>query len=679
VGDGPDRLTGAVEYNTDLFDRTTVLRMAAALQRLLAAAVAAPDRGVWDLELASEAERHQVHREWNDTETPGWPPEDWDLAGRFAAVAAAHPDAPALAFEDGRLTYGELEARANRLAHHLTGLGVAPGDRVGILQERSAAFVVAVLAAVKAGAAYVPLDPAYPEQRRALMIRDAGVGVVITEALLQENAEAIGRQPSGAPATSGSGASLAYVMFTSGSTGVPKGIAIPHRAVLRLVLDTNYVRLAPGDRVAQASNTSFDAATFEIWGALLNGACLVGVPREVALSPEDLGDLLERERIAALFLTTALLQQLAADRPAALRGVRNLLFGGEVADPGRIRGLLASGNRPERLLHMYGPTEGTTFTTAGELTEAREGRSLPIGRPITATTVHLLDRLGRPVPLGAAGELCAGGSGLAWGYPGRPDLTAERFVPDPYAAGPRARLYRTGDLCRFLPDGRIDFLGRFDSQVKLRGFRIELGEIEAALAAQAGVREALVLVREDTPGDRRLVAYVAPEPERPAASAAELREALRARLPDYMVPAAFVEMESLPLNPNGKVDRAALPAPEGGRSGAAVPYVEPGTALEREIAAAVREVLGLDRVGRDDSFFDLGAHSLSMIRIATALTARLGRPVRVIEIFRFPNVAALARHLGEAEEAPLDREAHDRRADARRQSMSRRREMRRGR
>jgi amino acid adenylation domain-containing protein len=695
--EGDDGPWASWEFNRDLFDATTVARLAGHYQRLLAAAAADPGLRLSALPLLAAAEEHQLCREWNDTAVPGWPP-DRCLQELFAAAAARAPHETAVVFardqETETLSYAELDGRASRLARHLRALGVGAEVPVGLLLERSASFVVALLAVTKAGGAYVPLDPAYPRERLAAMAADCGLPLVIAEerlapllapaaaaagpalVLLDRDREAIARHPGSDPGWRVPAASVAYVMYTSGSTGRPKGIAVSHRAIVRLALRNDFVRFAPGGRVAQLSNVAFDAATIEIWGALLSGACLIGIAKEVALSPPDLAAALARERIDIAFVTTALFQQIAVMAPGALAAVRDLLIGGEAAEPGKFRRVLAAG-APRRLLHMYGPTEGTTFTTWCEVREVpAAATSLPIGRPLATARVHLVDAALRPVPIGVAGELSIGGDGLARGYAGRPELTAERFVPDPFAAAPGGRLYRTGDLCRLLADGRVDFLRRLDQQVKLRGFRIEPGEIELALAAHPAVREAAVALREDAPGDRRLVAYVVPAGEEFAPAA--LRDSLRQRLPDYMLPVAFVRLDVLPLTANGKLDRAALPAPAGERQAAGA-YVEPRTALEREIAAAVRELLQLDRVGRDDNFFDLGAHSLALVRLAGVLAGRLGRPVRVLDLFRAPAVAALARRLGETEEAPLDRDLHDRRAESRRQSLGRRRERRRGR
>src|SRR6266545_1277077 len=404
---------------------------------------------------------------------------------------------------------------SSRLARHLASLEVERGARVGVAMERSAELVVAFLGVLKAGAAYVPLDPGYPEDRLAFMREDSGVAVVLTPGWRPSPGEEGWR--SGREA---GGEDLAYILYTSGSTGRPKGVAVPHRAVVRLVRETNYVRLGPGDRVAQVANSNFDAATWEIWGALLNGGAVVVIPREVALSSAEFAAALRRHQVTSLFLTTALFNKTSREVPDAFRTLRELLVGGEAVDPAAARAVLAAGP-PRRLLDVYGPTESTTYASWHPIREVPPGAvSIPIGSPLSNTTLSVLDRRGSPLPPGALGELSIGGDGLAWGYWRRPELTAERFIPNPFGE-PGSRLYRTGDLVRRRADGVLDFRGRLDHQVKLRGFRIELGEIESRLGEHPAVLQSLVLAREDVPGDRRLVAYIVqktlqkPEPAAP--------------------------------------------------------------------------------------------------------------------------------------------------------------------
>ncbi|HKH45434.1 MAG TPA: amino acid adenylation domain-containing protein, partial [Thermoanaerobaculia bacterium] len=556
-------LAGDVEYSRDLFDGATIERLAGRFARLLAGVVADPRRPLSELPLLSAAERQQALVEWNDMAAAY--PREACLPELFAAVALAMPDAPAIVApgRDGKpaevWTYGRLDAASNRLARHLQFQGVRPQTPVCLAMERSPELIVGILAILKAGGLYVPLDAGYPDERLVFMLVDSGATIVLLHAETRERLagwvglvtmvavdEGDWESEEGGPLDVPMPAeSPAYVIYTSGSTGQPKGVVVPHRAIVRLVRETNFVCLGPGGRIGQVANISFDAATWEIWGALLNGAAVVVIPRDVVLSATELAAALRDQEVTALFLTTALFNRMAREVPDAFAGVRDLLFGGEAADPAMAREVLAAWP-PQRLLHVYGPTESTTFASWHLLREVPAGAaSLPIGAPLANTSLYVLDRWLAAAPPGTPGELWIGGDGLAWGYWNRPELTAERFVPDPWSAG--GRLYRTGDLVRRPAGGALEFLGRIDQQVKIRGFRVEPGEIEAALLALPEVAEAAVEVREDA-GERRLVGYVVPaDPAVPGARMKEaLREALLARLPEYMVPSAFVLLEALP-------------------------------------------------------------------------------------------------------------------------------------
>ncbi|MBI1959904.1 MAG: amino acid adenylation domain-containing protein, partial [Candidatus Rokubacteria bacterium] len=574
------------------------------------------------------------------------------------AQVARTPDAVAVVFEDQRLTYQQLNQRANRLAHHLRAGGVGPDTLVGVCLERSLDLVVALLGILKAGGAYVPLDPTYPAERLRFMLEDAAPAALIVHARtagslpatavpvldLDADAESIAAQPDHAPDGIASCSHLAYVLYTSGSTGQPKGIAVPHRAVTRLVVNTNYVTLGPADVLAQISNVSFDAATFEVWGALLHGARLVIIPKEVSLVPRDLAAAIERHRVTTLFLTTSLFNQVAREAPGAFRGLRECLFGGETAEPRWVREVLEH-ERPERLLHVYGPTEATTFASWYPVESVAPGAAtIPIGRPISNTEIYILDGHLSPVPIGVVGELCIGGPGLARGYLNRPGLTAERFIPDPFSDDPEARLYRTGDLARFLADGKIEFVGRMDHQVKIRGHRVELGEIEAALGRHPRVRQAVVAVHDHSTAGRRLVAYVAADPGR-APRTAELRAFLRDTLPDYMVPAAFVLLDRLPLTANGKLDRAALPWSEIGDAAREDSLVAPLNPLEEILTQVWEEMLGVKPIGVTDNFFDLGGHSLLAVRMMEAIERECGRRLPPATLFEGATIEHLAAHL----------------------------------
>jgi amino acid adenylation domain-containing protein len=452
---------------------------------------------------------------------------------------------------------------------------------------------------------------------------------------------------------------LAYVIYTSGSSGSPKGILIPHRAIVRLVCNTNYIELQASDRIAQASNASFDAATFEIWGALAHGARLVVISREVVLSPARFAAEIAEQGITVLFLTTALFNLLAREAPKSFSSIRHLLFGGEAVDPGRVNEVIENAP-PARLLHVYGPTESTTFASWFLVQSVPEGvMTIPIGRPISNTQTFILDKNLRPVPVGMPGELCIGGDGLALGYLNRPELTAEKFVPSPFGQAPGARLYKTGDRARFVAEGNIEFLGRLDTQVKLRGFRVELEEIAAVLVDHPSVGEAVVVMRADLPDDKRLVAYLAANGDATTpttASTDELREYLRHKLPEYMVPATFVMMDALPLTPNGKIDRRALPSPDGIGAILNAGLLAPRNTIELQLAQIWEELLNVRPISVTDNFFDLGGHSLLAVRLMAQVRKRFGRDLPLDTLFKaatLENLAAVIRQEATPAWSPL--------------------------
>lgn len=654
-------IAGGIEYSADVFDVETIARLSAHFEALLLAAVAQPQARIGDLPLLGDEERRKLEA-WNATSRSF--PRESTIHEIFREQARRTPEAIAVRYGDQTLSYAELDRRSDGLARHLVALGAGPEARVGLCLERSESLIVAVLSILKAGGAYVPLDLEYPRDRIALMLEDAGVQVLIMETSTQERLPPytgkLVRLDAGgadfahaavdAPLPRVAGGHLAYVIYTSGSTGRPKGIGVEHRAVLRLVMNTNFIELGPRDRVAQVSNTSFDAATFELWGALLSGAALVGIPRSVVLSPRAFATALRDEGISAMFLTAALFNQVARELPSAFETVTTLLVGGEALDPWSIAEVLRCGP-PARLLNGYGPTETTTFAAWHLITSVPEGAtSIPIGQPLSNTTLHVLDASMSLTPIGMRGELYIGGPGVARGYLGRPALTAERFVPDPFSREPGARLYRTGDRALRRSDGRIEFLGRIDQQIKLRGFRIELGEIEAALGAHPAVRHTAVVLREDTPGDRRLVAYVVPA-EREGAIASALSAYLAERLPPFMMPSAFVELERLPLTPNGKLDRQALPPPE--LRTVAEACAPLSTPTEETVARVLGDLLGLAQVGADGDFFALGGHSLLATRVMSRLQAAFGVDLPLRVIFEAPTVARLAARVDAARASTL--------------------------
>ena len=642
------------EYDTDLFERETILRMLKHFEVLAEAIAANPDAKLSELEILTQAERDQL-REWNQTATDYG--RDLCVHQVFEAQAAQQPQAVAIIDGDEQITYEELNQSANQLAHLLQSKGVGPDVCVGVLLERSLAFDVAVLGILKAGGAYVPLDVTYPRQRLQFMLEDAGMRLLLTEhahsevagdtveVVYLDNAEELfAKESRENPENLTRPDSVAYVMYTSGSTGQPKGVAVTHRAINRLVRNTNCGQLDNSCRLGQGSNVSFDAATFEIWGALLNGSTLIVLPKETVLSPLELKRAISKQQINALFLTTALFNQMAQSVPEAFTSLRYLLFGGEASDALAAKRVLERG-KPQHLLHCYGPTEGTTFTTWYEVNEVEAGaRTLPIGRAVSNTETWVLDRQMQLSPVGVAGELFIGGDGVARDYLGQPELTAEKFVPHPYSTQPGARLYRTGDLVRYLSDGNIRFLKRRDHQVKIRGFRVELGEIEAALDQYWAITESVVIDRDDLGGGTRLVAYIVPE-EGVAPSAAELHAFLKEKIPSYMIPSIFVTIEEIPLTPNGKVNRRELPVPEFSESAAHENFVAPRTPVEETLAGIWREILGVPQVGVESNFFDLGGHSLLATRVISQIRENFGVELPLRVLFESPTITGLAQHL----------------------------------
>ncbi|QWP75371.1 amino acid adenylation domain-containing protein [Lysobacter sp. K5869] len=624
-------------YRAEHFAEDVIERLAAHLTRVLEdlpAALAARR----EPQLYGETELAQLQR-WNDTGAAY--PDTSSLADLFQAQAARTPDAVAVQAGATQLSYAELDARANRLAHGLRERGVADEARVAIVAPRGVEMLVAMLAVLKAGGAYVPIDPLQPEERVRLLIADAGAAAVLAGSGVRADAgwlplaeDAWAQNPAHAPERApATGRELAYVMYTSGSTGRPKGVMIEHRSIARLVIGSDYALLSSDDRVAHCSNPAFDASTWEIWAAWLHGARVVAIDHDTVLDAPALRDELLRTGVTAMWMTVGLFNAYVDELGPAFARLRHLLVGGDALDPRKIAALAQSPFAPARLVNGYGPTESTTFALTHAIAAPVDGeRSIPIGRPIANTRAHLLDARMRPVPLGAVGELWIGGDGLARGYLNQPELSAERFVDD---AG-LGRLYRSGDLGRRLPDGSIEFVGRDDAQIKLRGFRIEPGEIEAALAALPGVRQALALALDDARGDKQLVAY--------AVAAADFdpiqaRRSLAANLPDYLVPAAIVPLAQLPLTANGKVDRAALPAPDWSLQADDEP---PRTETEARVHRIWCEVLERDSVGTRRTFFDAGGHSLLATRVVAAVRVEFGCELRIADLFARSTIVELA-------------------------------------
>ncbi|HST60165.1 MAG TPA: amino acid adenylation domain-containing protein, partial [Longimicrobium sp.] len=636
----PQGLRGGLNYSTDLFERGTVERMLGHLERVLEQVADDADVRLSQLELLGPAERAVVLEAWNRTDA-GYP-ADRCIHELFEAQAARTPDAVAVVHETDALTYRELNERANRLAHYLVRRGVGAEVRVGVCLERGVEMVVSLLAVLKAGGAYVPLDPAYPAERLAFTLSDSGVVALLTQASLRATlpipdgvtvvsvdgaAAEIARESAERIASGATPRSLAYLIYTSGSTGVPKGVAIEHESAVALLSWAATVFTAEElSGVLAATSISFDLSVFEIFLPLSLGGRVIVVENALALPESAAADQVRLVNTVPSAIAALL------KRDGIPSGVRTVNLAGEPLRAELVDALYARGGI-ERVYDLYGPSEDTTYST---WTLRRAGGPTTIGRPISNTRAYVLGASLLPLPAGVLGELYLGGRGLARGYLGRPGLTAERFVPDPFSGEPGARLYRTGDRARWAADGTLVFLGRLDAQVKVRGFRIELGEVEAALRRNPGVTDCVVLAREEAPGEKRLVAYVVGGVEEEA-----LRAHLRQSLPEYMVPGAFVVLEALPLTPNGKVDRKALPAPEGSANATRV-YEAPRTEAERTVAAVWAEVLGVEGVGAHDRFFDLGGHSLLLVRVQARLREAFGQPVPITHLFRYLTVSALA-------------------------------------
>ena len=646
-------------YDAGRFDADAARRLLGHFRQLLEGIAANPAATPGELEMLTADERRQLLFGWGGRRTDY--PRDRCIHELFEAEAERAPNTTAVSFGGRELTYAELNRRANQLANYLRATGVGAEVPVGLCVERSAELVVGLLGILKAGGFYVPFDPHHPAEVLTFMFEDSAVPVLLTQesvldalpmhashvVCLDADWDEIAAAGDEQPASETTPDNLAYVIYTSGSTGRPKGVAVTHRGVVRLVRGTDYAAFGPGEVFLQLAPVSFDASTFEIWGALLNGARLAVMPPG-APSLEELGRAVAAQGVTTLWLTAGLFHLMADTQLDGLLGLRQLLAGGDVLSPQHVNRVLAAAPGAFTLVNGYGPSENTTFTCCYRMPAGGTvGTNVPVGTPIPNTQVFILDRELRPVPAGVAGELYVGGDGLARGYFGRPALTGEKFVPHPFSTEPGARLYRTGDRARFLPDGRVEFLGRFDRQLKVRGFRVEPGEVEAALAAHRAVREALVEAHADPRGDKRLVAYLVAEPGAEL-SAEELRAHLRRKLPEYMMPSAFVTLERMPLTPNGKVDRGALPGPDAARQDAAEGYTPPRDETEEALAAIWAEVLGVERVGVDENFFEAGGHSLLATQVVVRVREVFGTDVPLRLMFELPTVAQLAAALKDA-------------------------------
>jgi amino acid adenylation domain-containing protein len=672
-------MTGMLEYNADLFEMRTAKRVVAHFARVLEAAVADPDQRISDLPLMTDAELHQVLVDWNNTSKQY--PSHLSVHELFEEQASRTPDGVALELGGERLSYSDLNGRANQLARHLRAASVAPEDRVGILLEPGFEMLVALLGVLKAGAAYVPLDPLHPRERLSFMLEDSGAKLLITrqhsglalpEVRLQtlfidQDPEAIARQSARNLDIDLAADNLAYVIYTSGSTGRPKGTMIEHRALTERVrcLRATY-GLGVSDRLLQFVSLSFDAAAEEIFPTLTSGACLVLQKNPMEIPPAEFLKHCERLGITVLHVPPSYWNKVVDDMNRTAQevpaSVRLFITGGESVTADSIETWASHSTRPAKLVIAYGPTETTITSLLYELSlgqgdEIHLNRPC-IGRPVANTQVYILDPGGRPVPTGVAAELYVGGAGLARGYLDRPDLTADRFVPDQFSAEPGARLYRTGDLVRYAAGGRIEFMGRLDHQVKIRGHRIELGEVEATIRGHSEVRDCVVTARRSATGAQQLAAYVVVR-EPGGAVLGQLRSFLREALPEYMVPSQFVLLDELPLTPGGKVDRRALPEPGVDVVGAeAREYTAPRTQTERELAGVWADVLAVKQVGLDDNFFDLGGHSMLLAQVHGKLRDALGHDLSIVEMFQYPTVRSLAARIsrGRDESGPVQRD-----------------------
>jgi amino acid adenylation domain-containing protein len=657
-------LVGSFEYNTDLFEVDTIRRMAGHLQTLLSGIIANPEQNLWELPLLTEAEKAQL-LEWNDTQTEY--PLLQCIHELFEEQVERTPDAVAVVFENQKLTYRQLNERANQLAHHLQKLGVGPEVVVGICLERSLEMVIGLLGILKAGGAYLPLDPAYPQQRLAFMLSDAQVPVLLTqqrlgEKLPQQKAQvvyldtdwdsSIARESQQNPTSGATVDNLAYMIYTSGSTGKPKGVLGLHRgAVNRFQWMWQTFPLTQEEVCCQKTSLNFVDSVWEIFGPLLQGVPTVIVCDRIVKNPQQFVETLERHNVTRLVLVPSLLRVLLdteSELQKRLPKLKLWITSGEALSIDLLQNFRQT--MPEStLLNLYGSSEVSADVTCYSISpQDKTPARVPIGRPIANTQIHVLDKYLQPVPIGVPGELYISGAGLARGYLNQPEMTADRFISNLFIdfGNPKfsTHLYKTGDLVRYLSDRNLEFLGRIDQQVKLRGFRIELGEIQAVLNQHPGVRETIVVPRENEPSQPQLVAYVVSHPQQ-TITVTELQRLLKEKLPDYMVPSAFVMLEALPLLPNGKVNYQALPIPDQARPELESVYQPPQTEIEQTIANIWQEVLHVDELGIHDNFFELGGHSLLLVQVHSKIQQTFQRDFSLVEMFQYPTISHLAKYL----------------------------------
>jgi len=661
--ESPEGIKGDLIYNTDLFDSATIKRLIGNFQTLLAGIISSPNQEIIKLPILTASERHQLLVEWTQTETKY--PRDRTIQELFEEQVEINPNAIAVVFEGQQLTYQQLNQRANQLARYLQKFDVRSDVLVGIYIDRSIEMVIGLLGILKAGGAYVPIDPSYPQERLDLIVEDAQLQVILTLeqfssklnhemniVCLDSDWQDISQEGTGNYIVSCTNENLAYVEYTSGSTGKPKGVCVIHQGVVRLVKNTNYLNFGSDEVFLQLAPISFDASTFEIWGSLLNGAKLAIMPAHTP-SLEEIGKAIKDYQVTTMWLTTGLFNLMVDERLEDLQPLRYLLAGGDALSAPHVQRLLQELKNCQ-LINGYGPTENTTFTACCQIKKGSQlGVSVPIGHPIANSHVYILDRDLQPVPIGVSGEIYIGGDGLARGYLNNPVLTAEKFIPNHFNSQSSAYLYKTGDLAKYLPDGSIDFLGRIDSQVKIRGFRIELNEIESILIQHPHIREVVVIAREDHPSNKQLVAYVVPEyslVDNHLLTMISLRTFLKEKVPEYMIPASVVIVDAIPLNPNGKLDRRNLPAPMGYLVRGEQDFVAPSNSIETQIANIWSQALGIEQVGVNDNFFDVGGNSLLFIQVYSKLQEVLEQNISIVDLFRYPTINLFSQFLSQEQD-----------------------------
>jgi amino acid adenylation domain-containing protein len=649
IREAGEQLFIRLEYNTDIYTEATIQRLANHYSQVLDMMAAQLDAPIHQLQLLDDAEQQQILVDFNNTTVPY--PSDKTIVQLFEEQVALTPDQPALVFGNSTLSYQVLNQQANQLAAYLLErYTIQPDDKIGVLLHKSDLLIIAILGILKTGAAYVPLDVELPAARKDYIMADTGINILITlppfaEAVPfykgnvvtpMEVAEAMGGKQVENPSVPLGPDHLSYIMYTSGTTGNPKGVMITHKGVVRLVKNTDFIQLSSKDTMLSTGAVSFDATTFEYWAMLLNGGKLVMGTNEMLLDDAELAKIIQQEQVNTLFLTTGWFNQLVERNPGLFEGLATVLTGGERVSQGHMY-LLREKYPQLTILHVYGPTENTAYSTAYKV-ENVAGNLIPIGKPISNSTAYIINAQGHLAPIGMQGEICVGGDGLARGYLNQPELTAEKFVDNPFVPG--QKMYRTGDLGRWLPSGDIVFMGRRDEQIKIRGYRIELGEIEAALRSYPDIEQAVVTVRQRPDGDKEIIAYIVSAT--PITDATTLAHYMAAQLPGYMVPVYYVSLPELPLNHNGKVDKRKLPAPEGASVASGAEYVAPRNATEEKLVAIWEEILGRDNIGVKDNFFAIGGHSLKATRMASFIRREFEVSLNLAALFSNPTIEHIA-------------------------------------